>query len=462
MNGASKRESVAIKEFFRGDKLTPAERAVSMYFILLPLLWMTGLLLPCGLALIFGLFVLTVPTRHVFSHALPWFAVGLCQIMSVITNLISGGESAAMLLKHCLSSYVLGWFLLGSAIAVGASGQIRSEILLGSIVRLGRYVLLLCIPAYALAFCLQQESLFLLSPLGHFIPESFASRNFSFGMFIYNWEDFLGRPFPRLSLFFPWPTAMGAAGVCMVFICMGVENRRQKLIGIVGGTVMVLASMGRLAFLALAACYVFWLLMKMKPQQAMAIVATGVISLGIAFITPQIHLNEIIAATSQSFNDTREGASEVRDAVYEASWAGFKMQPWFGHGWPGEALFTNDQVFDTTGVMVVGSHSTISGLLYKGGLVTFTAFVCAFFLTVARVAFRSTKNRPRALTVLLAIAFTCAGEGLESLVLPLIFVFLWIGSTISLPVMHGSSTENVRRGKGEAKTSIVDSIALAR
>ena len=427
--------SYTLKDFLHGsDRFTLAERAISIYLLLLPLLWATGLMLPSAILVVFGIFAMSISAGSSLSYALPWFAVGMSQIISVSLNLLVGAESAALLLKHCVSSYVLGWFMLGCALGIGASGQIRPFVMLSNVVWLSRYVLILSIPAYVLALFLPQESLFILSPIGHLIPEHFAARNFSFGMFIYNWEEFDGRLFPRLSVLFPWPTAMGTAGICVVFISACAEAKKERLVGMVGGIVMVIASMGRIAALTLIACSLIRLLMKLKIRTAVVVLGLVVASVSVFVITQQANIDDLAESTLQKVSNTREGASQVRDAVYEASWKGFDAKPWFGNGWPGEPLFDNDQVFQTSGVMVVGSHSTVSGLLYKGGAITFALFVIAFILTAIHVVRRSQfTNQKNTICILLALASTCVGEGLESLVLPLVFAFVWIGIAIAYP-----------------------------
>lgn len=406
------------------------ERAVCGYFKWLPALWLLGLMLPVAFVVIFATFLLYVRSRRGILFALPWFAVGSAQYLSVVINWAAGRESAAVLLKHLLASYVSGWFLLGAAIGIGASGIIEPSLLLRSIARVGYYSICLAIPAYLLAVCLGRNSLFLISPIGHFIPVSFASRNFAFGIFVYNWEDLGGTLLPRLSLMSSWPTAMGAAGVCMVFIAMNVKGKWERGWCIAGGVLMVISSMGRLAALMLVICVLLrWFLNWRRPYQVcFAYVMLLLVVTSLLVQNPDIMIRSFV----DRFNGARPGASEVRDEVYEANWKGFSEAPLFGHGWPGQTILDDDPVYgEGAGMMVVGSHSTVSGLLYKGGLVTFSLFLFAFMFTIWGL-FRRSDGTPLKdnLMIILAIGFTCFGEGLESLVLPLLFAFLWIGTSL--------------------------------
>jgi hypothetical protein len=407
------------------------ETAISGYFKWLPAIWLLGLMLPLAFVVIFASFLLYVRSRRGILFALPWFAVGSAQYLSVVINWLGSRESAAVLLKHLLASYVSGWFLLGAAIGIGASGIIEPQRLLRSIARVSYYSILLAIPAYVLAFCLRGNSLFLISPIGHFIPVTFASRNFAFGIFVYNWEDLGGMLLPRLSLMSPWPTAMGTAGVCTVFIAVNLKSKWERGWCTAGGVLMVISSMGRLSMLTLVICLVLrWLLNWRRPYQVcFAYAMLLIVFIGLLVQSPDILVHSFV----DRFNKARPGASEVRDEVYEANWKGFSEAPLFGHGWPGRTILDDDPVYgEGAGMMVVGSHSTVSGLLYKGGLLTFSLFVFAFmFTTWGLLTRRDTTPLKDNLMIILAIGFSCLGEGLESLVLPLLFAFLWIGTSLS-------------------------------
>jgi hypothetical protein len=385
----------------------------------------------------FATFLLYVRSRRGLAFALPWFAVGTAQYLSVVINWASAREPATILLKHLLASYVSGWFLLGAAIGIGASGIIEPSRLLRSIARVGYYSICLAVPAYFLALYLRQDSLFLVSPIGHLIPANFASRNFAFGVFVYNWEDLGGTLFPRLSLLSPWPTSMGAAGVCMVFVAMNLKGKWERRWCIAGGILMVIASMGRLAFLTLVICLlVRWFFNWKRPYQVCFIwMMLLVIVLGLLLVRQP---GPLIDSLVDRFNEARAGASQVRNEVYEANWRGFSKAPLLGHGWPGEPLGGNDRVYGTDDGMDVGTHSTVSGLLYIGGLVTFSLFLFALLCTVwGLLRQKDSTVLKNTLMIVLGIGFTCFGEGLSSLVLPMLFAFLWIGTSLASPVCWG-------------------------
>ena len=413
------------------------ERLFVAYFAALPLLWMLGLVLPLALLLVFGILAVFVRDRRALDLAWPWWMVGVCQLISSAFNLVETGQPIWMIARHVLASYVLGWFLFGAAIAVGASGLVRPEALLKSVARIGLYCVSLAVVLYPLAFLQGERYLHVLTPIGRLLPVSLPSTSFFFGMLLYNWEELSGALLPRLSLLFPWTTAMGFGGLCMVLVALNDPERRRCRIGVASGTFMVLASMGRLAAFNLVACvalrsFLAWpRRVQMLALSAAAMLALAVPTVSIVWLGSPLAFREKL---EDDFNAMRPSATRSRDLVYEASWDGFYQAPLLGHGWPGEAVYPEDfpQVMQGGGTMVPGSHSTTIGLLYLGGIVTFAAFLFALARTIA-IAVRSSassesrETRRDTIALLAAIGLTGLGEGIYSLVVPTLYAFLWAG-----------------------------------
>lgn len=170
------------------------------------------------------------------------------------------------------------------------------------------------------------------------------------------------------------------------------------------------------------------------PARIQAATALGCFAVLLSLWLCSISPAQALAALEQTIESSRPGASESRNEVYEASWRGIRQAPLLGHGWPGVPTQEEGSVYgDEQNTMVVGSHSTISGLLYTGGAITF----CAFLLAVVRIGVallrRSRSDLSRdGLAILIAILLTSTSEGLESLVFPTLFVFLWLGVALVL------------------------------
>lgn len=413
------------------SEVSAPERLVCGYLGWIPLLWFLGLKLPASFILVFCTLIF-VRSRFAWSLAMPWFFVGVVQIVSVLINLYDSGQPWWMIGKHLLASYVSGWFILGAALAIGASGFLRSISLARAINHLSVWSLGLASAAYLLSAFLRQPSLYLLSPTAYFVPQSLPAREFSFGLFIFSWDELFGVALPRISLFYPWPTALGVAGVCTVFILWGDERLPRYKAGVAIGFFLAVASLGRLEILTLIVCLVFrgFLASTNRVQAAIATSAISIFLASCIFVGPPAQLFSDVNAFVTS---GRPGASESREAVYEASWKGVHQAPIVGHGWPGPLLSWDDSlsVYGVQSGLAVGTHSAISGLLYIGGAITFTAFCLAFAFSVGVSIpyIRQSRNAQNSITIWLGLALTCIGEGFQSLVLPLLFVFFWLGNS---------------------------------
>ena len=417
-------------------ELSTPERWICGYFSALPLLWLVGLNLPVALIVTFGTLALYVRSRRAYLVSLPWLLVALAQTAAIVVNMWAAHQPPIMLAKHALSSYMLGWYVLWASICIGASGIIDAVAFVRAVARIAFAYLLLAIPAYAIALTFKAPFLILLSPVGHLLPADSPARIFSFSLFVYVWEDFFGVLMPRLSLFFPWSTAAGYAGIFLTLLLLSERSSRRRRAAIGCALFMILASMSRLAWVAFVACVAFRGFLAL-PRSARFVIGCLALACGAGMMIGGVPFDRIEDTARAKFDAARPGASQAREAVYVATWRGIRESPWLGHGWPGESTMAADPNSISgadNATMVVGSHSTVSGLIYKGGAVTFALFVIALLSTVAVIAAapRYEHVAKDALAMIVGVGFMCAGEGLESLVVPNLFAFLWIGMAIHL------------------------------
>jgi hypothetical protein len=406
-----------------GFSLPPSrvQRLVTLYFASLPLLWALGALKPVSYLLIFGCFaaiLLHPANRRAVALAGPWFAVGASQVLSVLVNGFDSGESPLQLLGHLHAVHVTGWLMAAAAVAIGASSQISLPAMLQTVERFGLYYLAGGLAALLLSVTLPGHGLLILTPVGMLLPDSVESRVFYYTMHVYNWDSLFEIPLPRFSLFAPWPTGMGVAGVCILSIsgCLRPGWRRHA------------ARAG--ALLAVVLCLLLNAFLRLRGIAQLAFLSLG-FSLAFLALLWERPVQEIQALKAQI-----ESARPIdaRQEVYKASWNGFYGSPVFGRGWTSEAIDTGDDPTYADGIqrMVVGTHSSISGLLYKGGVLTFGALIAAFCITGLRLAGRArTSGIARtAFTVLAALALSAVGESLEGLTVPLLMAYFWIGAAL--------------------------------
>ena len=170
---------------------------------------------------------------------------------------------------------------------------------------------LLAIPAYAIALTVKAPFLILLSPVGHLLPADSPARVFSFSLFVYVWEDFFGVLMPRLSLFFPWSTAAGYAGIFLTFLLLSERSSRRRRVAIGCTLFMILASMSRLAWVAFFACVVFRGFLAL-PRSARVVIASLSLACGVAMVIGGVPFDRIGDAARAKFDAARPGASPRR------------------------------------------------------------------------------------------------------------------------------------------------------
>jgi hypothetical protein len=144
-------------------------------------------------------------------------------------------------------------------------------------------------------------------------------------------------------------------------------------------------------------------------------------------------------------DSARAGSSMVRGMIYEASWAGFWQSPIIGNGWTGEAVIPGIRSNTGRPVAPVGSHSSISGVLYTGGILTFGMFMLALLLSFAAILYAISKTEfgseaRRFAVVGLNLVFTLVlfapYEGLFTHTIPATYLLMWIGGAIAIGKAH--------------------------
>lgn len=359
---------------------------------------------------------------------LAWLGVALTQAFaSVLVGVQLGtplrGVTAA------LGFGVLGWIFGAMAISAGAAQGMNNQIVVRAVAWLGGMILLLSLLALVARAAGLADLYISPAPLGMLFPHSTVARFYATAA-VFIREDTLGEKMTRLILFFPWATALGLGSLGIFFISTRESSLAWRVIGMAGGFVGVVFSWSRIAiatWVAVAALVAF-----LRAGTLLRLVVVGAALLAL-FCLPLYGIDPFgdVSGLRHSVDSARAGSSMARDLIYQKSWEGFLNSPLIGHGWIGESVHAKEE-------LPIGSHSTIYGLLYTGGLPTFLAFVVAMTATllvqIGRwVQARTDDARARievgvALTLCL-LAFS-PFEELFSLTVPCLFIFLWIGACI--------------------------------
>jgi hypothetical protein len=368
-----------------------------------------------------------------------WIAIGVSAAFAAILNGIAIDDFAKGF-GNAFGFGVLGWVFGALAIAAGAAHRLDDEKTVRAMTWVGGYIIILGAVAAAARTMGMRELELWPTPLGLILPSS-PSVSFYAVTSIFQSEETLGEASMRLILFFPWTTGLGLGGLAITFISALERDFRWRLIGLCGGLIAVVFSKSRIAIATLVAVGGLLVFLRLSFRWRIAVVGIALIALFVAALDgfdPIEKANQLY----DGINGARAGSSLARELIYEKSWEGFLQSPIIGHGWIGESVHRRE-------VLPIGSHSTIYGLAYTGGLPTLAAFVFALSVTLTALAWRLLRLRygdPRrsrmlvGLGLALSLAVFCRYETLSNLTLPCLFLFTWIGACLGGSLGQGDSS----------------------
>jgi hypothetical protein len=401
-----------------------------------PALWLLGLLHASV-----ALWLLITPLRNYpRSHVIHvlvglWLAVGLLQAVSALLNGVWLGDWA-LGLRHALSINALGWLFAGWALAAGASLELAGVEAARLFARLGAYTLGLgVITLLGAAIGVLPDAL--PTPPSAAAPGSEVLRQYA-GVKFFHEETTLGATTTRLVLMYPWAPALGVGSLGLTLVSSRCAHSGWRWAGMLGGLVGVIFSWSRLAQGAAMLAFAALFLLRAAPTLRWSIVLPmmALASVLILFGTTPVDLMDSVYG---SVNNVRAGSSLARDLIIEESWAAFLRSPWIGYGWVGESVHPIEN-------LPIGSHSTLYGTLYTGGLLVFVAFAAALLGLLASITWRLVREtdiqRRKDLQVAwclgMVLLITARYESLYSLSLPCYFYFVWMGMALS-PAAHQPS-----------------------
>jgi len=415
---------------------------VQRYVRFIPLLWLAGIHILTAASLVAYLTKRRWPKGWMINLAvLGWIGIGLTQSFSAFVN--------AMLMHDVLGNLhnmgailVFGWIFGGLAIGVGYSYALATPKTVRAICVLGGMIL-----AFG-SFCGAMR----LDGAEEFSIETPASMLFSSSSLKSSTLEALSHATffaaernseeteIRLSIFNPWAICLGFGSIAVTMISFLEKSFGWRVIGVAGGLIGTIFSFSRIAIASLALAIAVRLFFMAGPLiRAVLITAILVLLAGLALngLDP-LHLSDAFKDAADQY---RDGSSSVREMVYEQSWAGFWQSPVFGHGWPGESATSEISEEGDIQLSPVGTHSSYSGLLYTGGIITFSAFVLAYlftFIGVLAAVLRSAhgsearKYAVTGLTLFIALLLFSPYQQAQSDTLSSVYYFIWLGGTIRL------------------------------
>lgn len=213
----------------------------------------------------------------------------------------------------------------------------------------------------------------------------------------------------RLSLFAPWPPALGLVG-CIYFLLSSQESdKKWRLIGMSASVAMIISSVSRLGMVCLAIVPLLtWFLVNFTRPYVQ--ITTGILTFFTGLFAPII-IN-FITTFKELFSEARAGSSQLREALGRLALERWKEAPIWGHG------IIEPRGIPFTKFMPIGTHHTWFGLIYEKGIVGLIALAFPLLWSFTDLLYKSYKN-PIAkvgLGIVLVLLFFTFGERIEGLV----------------------------------------------
>ena len=245
----------------------------------------------------------------------------------------------------------------------------------------------------------------------------------------------------RLTLFAPWPPALGLVGNIYFFLALQESNNKWRWIGIIGAIAMSMVSVSRLGMLCFPIVLLLtWLLTNFtRPFTQFT---AGVVSVLTGMFAPL--LLDWIKTLKATFASARASSSKVRDDLQNIGLYRWQTEaPIWGHGdiEPGPKVVQG---------MPIGSHHTWVGLLFTKGLVGFIALAVPLLLSFIELLIKSQKSKTASagLSIILVLFFFTFAEVIEGLTYLYWPGLLIMGIAFKEAVYFNKSEAYITQGKG--------------
>jgi hypothetical protein len=211
----------------------------------------------------------------------------------------------------------------------------------------------------------------------------------------------------RVSLYAPWPPAMGLFSA--VFMCLAYQekNYRWKWLAILGCILSIWTSGSRAGQVCLLIVPVATLLIS-SLHRISTLLLLGVGGFFAGIFSSQIHL--FFRDAVSAINDQRADSSALRQIISRMTRYRWRTEAfWWGHGIP------LDELPPILQEKPLGSHNTWDGLLYYQGLVGLLAVAIPLVWSFGEFAIKAqhSKEAQAALAVLIALLIYTNSEDID-------------------------------------------------
>jgi O-Antigen ligase len=307
-----------------------ARDLIFWFSALMPLWWLTGLLLPLGFVVVWLLFLQRLPqSGAALTVTGLWFGAGASQALSAMINQVERGQTVGWMLHAMTSFSVVGWFFLGACLAVGAELRLAGPWLVRVACIQCGWILLFSVVALLVSLGGQDE-FFFPSPVGMLLPSS-PLRTQWFIVKLFNHEDFIDASQLRLCLFFPYATVLGFGALVLGIVGSLERNRGWRLIALCGSALGLVLSYSRAALVAAGLVLVLCGLWRLRFEFKIVVFVAVAVLCNLAVLMgwdPIVAIHDLYL----QLQDARAGSSAARTLIDAESWNGFLKSPLWGFG----------------------------------------------------------------------------------------------------------------------------------
>ena len=340
-----------------------------------------------------------LPARKLPLAIWLWVMGMLVMLVALIVGHLDFVLGAGKTIKSSIG-WAKGWALLAIFPLLGCL-RIRPQIIYRAAMHVCLHTLLL-LPLFVGAWLAGLPQTPYVSPLqvvGGPGPEFFA-------LSLYELDP--GSGGPRWRLFTPWAPALGFVANIFFVFALQEQDRKWRLIGIVGSVLIVLMSGSRLALLSLLLVWIATgFLRHLRSPLAPFVAAVGSSIAGVIGLT----LYDAFDRFYQAFRAARAGSTRVREALGRIALDRWSSEaPVWGHG----IVERGPHLVE---FMPIGSHHSWYGLLFVKGMVGALALAVPLFYSLGQLVWWSGRLRLArvGLAMALLLFLYTFGENLEIL-----------------------------------------------
>jgi hypothetical protein len=403
--------------------LSQPELLFTILLLLTPVWWLLGIqviLYPVVVVGAMAIGVLQFPQIKFPAVTWGWLTMALVMAFSAFGGLESIGFEPVRVMAQILA-FLKGYFLIFGCLLLPSLWQLRTVHVRRAVV--GLAILYLITIVIFLCTFLVGFKVHYYDPL---LSQLNASEVLGVRVFIgMGLQPFFGVQFPRTALFTADPPILGVCALAAICICWREPDRRLRVLSLTGGSLALLFSFSRIAWLCLPLIFALYFCLRSDTAKRIALWLGALVTFvcGLASLAPLELVDNFFGVVNQA----RAGSSLDRNRVIAKTLEAWQESPWIGWG------IIRGSVRWYTYDVALGSFSTYGAVLYLHGIVGLCFLVVAMVITLWHFTLSAIKGNVDAAWAaasLVALYVCCGATPLTWMAPVLWFYFLWLGAVL--------------------------------